>query len=72
MPNEKLPKSLMLIPLAVALCCLVPILLLFAITGAATSFINENRVGIVVFSVLVVILAVYLISNNRRKKDDCC
>lgn len=72
MPDDKTPKSLLLIPIAVALCCLVPILLLLATTGAATSFIKGNKVGIVVFGVLAVSLAVYLLSKSLRNKDDCC
>lgn len=72
MPNEETPKSLLFIPLAVALCCFVPVLLLLIATGTAISFIKENKVGIVISGVLALSLAVYLISKNRRKKDDCC
>lgn len=72
MPNGKTPKSLWLLPVAIALCCFGPVLLLLVATGAAASFIEENKIGIVVFGVLAVLLAIYLISKNRRNRDDCC
>lgn len=68
-PKEKLPKTILIAPLALILCCFGPAIFLFFSTGAAVSFLAHNKIGIYVFLVLLIILTFLIFKYGHDKKS---
>jgi len=48
--KDKLPKSILITPLAVIVCCFDPVIFLSFTTGAILSFLKNNKIGLSTFN----------------------
>lgn len=72
MLKEKLPKSVILLPIAFILCCFGPLLLAGVTAGVLISFIKDNLLGVVAFGLPVLLVLSYLVIEHYHKKSKEC
>lgn len=68
--KAKIPKSFLIAPLALIVCCFGPYLFLLFSTGAAISFFNHNKLGFSIFGILLAV-SIFLILKYRHFKNSC-
>jgi hypothetical protein len=70
-PIEKLPKAVFLVSIALMLCCFGPVIFLFITTGGVVSYLANNKIGLVIFGILLITLIYLLVKLSLNKKGSC-
>ena len=69
MYSEKVPKNVILAAIVVTACCFAPIILLAFASGTLVSFLSKNKLGVIIFGLLLVLFAVYVFYKRWFRSD---
>ena len=70
-PDEKLPRIMLIAPVALILCCLGSAIFLLITTGAVVSYLKNNKASLLIFGILL-IATIYLLIKYRHKNKGSC
>ncbi len=64
--DEKLPRIMLIAPLALVVCCFGPAIFLLITTGAIVSYLKNNKVSLLIFGVLLTSIVYFLIKHRHK------
>jgi hypothetical protein len=70
-PDEKLPRIMLIAPVALILCCLGSAIFLLITTGTIVAYLNKNKVSLLIFVILLASIIYFLIKHRHKIKGSC-
>ncbi len=70
-PEAKLSRVMLFAPIALVLCCFGPVIFLLITTGAIVSYLENNKISLIVSGLLIASLIFLSVKYRHKNKSSC-